>query len=70
MFFEIIAVLAVTFFASLGMIEASQWLINQSVKCRMKKNVIFIADAASVSADGLEEAVSSGEVRVRINKTD
>lgn len=57
MFFEIIAVLAVTFFASLGMIEASQWLINQSVKCRMKKNVIFIADAASVSADGLEEAV-------------
>ena len=39
MLLEILAVLIVTFFASLGMIEASQWLLRQSIKCNMKKCV-------------------------------
>ena len=35
MLLEILAVLIVTFFASLGMIEASQWLLRQSIKCNI-----------------------------------
>ena len=48
MLFEILAVLILTFFASLGMIEASRWLLRQSTKCRMKKRVFYIAEAGSV----------------------
>ena len=57
MLLEILAVLIVTFFASLGMIEASQWLLRQSIKCNMKKCVFFIADVSSVNEETLEESV-------------
>ncbi len=57
MLFEILAVLIVTFFASLGMIEASQWLLRRSTKCNMKKCVLFITDVSSVDADSIEDSV-------------
>ena len=57
MLFEILAVLILTFFASLGMIEASQWLLRQSTKCRMKKRVFYIAEAGSVPENILEDSV-------------
>lgn len=57
MLFEILAVLILTFFASLGMIEASRWLLRQSTKCRMKKRVFYIAEAGSVPENILEDSV-------------
>lgn len=57
MLLEILAVLILTFFASLGMIEASQWLLRQSTKCRMKKQVFCIAVANSVEENILEDSV-------------
>lgn len=56
MLFEILAVLILTFFASLGMIDASRWLLRQGTKCPAKKRVLFVLDAASVAEDFLEDS--------------
>lgn len=57
MLFDVFAVLIITFFASLGMIEASNWLLRRSVKSKAKRTVIFAVDVSSVAAEEVEEAL-------------
>lgn len=57
MLFDIIAMLIITFFASLGMIEASNWLLRHSADPKAKKIVLFVVDASSVASDKTEDAL-------------
>lgn len=57
MFFDALAVFALTFFAALGMVEAAEWLLRNPLRKDIKKKVFIVAKAYSVSEEELEPAL-------------
>lgn len=70
MFFETLAVLVVTFFASVGMIEFSEWLLKNPLKKRMKYRAFIIIKANSVPEEEIEPALRSVFTETGNIKTD
>ncbi len=57
MFFDIIAVLLLTFFAALGMIEGADWLLKHTFRKNISKKIFAVADVSSISENDLEDAI-------------
>lgn len=57
MFFDIFAVLIITFFAALGMVEASDYLFRRSFHKNINRKTYIIADFGSVSENDIEDSV-------------
>ena len=59
MFFDALAVLVITFFASLGMVEAAEWLLKNPLRKRIKHKTFVVAKISSVQEEDIEPAVRS-----------
>ena len=59
MFFDALAVLVITFFASLGMVEAAEWLLKNPLRKRIKHKTFVVAKISSVPEEDIEPAVRS-----------
>ena len=59
MFFDALAVLVITFFASLGMVEAAVWLLKNPLRKRIKHKTFVVAKISSVLEEDIEPAVRS-----------
>ncbi len=57
MFFDSLAVFVLTFFAALGMVEASEWLLRNPFRKDIKKTVFVVAKASSIPEEDLEPAL-------------
>ncbi len=57
MFFDILAVLLLTFFAALGMVEGADWLLKHAFRKNISKKVFAVAKVSSVPENDLEDAV-------------
>ncbi len=57
MFFDSLAVLVLTFFASLGMVEAAEWLLRNPFRKNIKKKVFVVAKVDSVLEEDIEPAL-------------
>ncbi|MBR5311138.1 MAG: hypothetical protein IKU42_08475 [Oscillospiraceae bacterium] len=57
MFFDSLAVLLLTFFASLGMVEAGEWLLKNPFRKDIKKTVFVVAKVNSVPDEDIEPAL-------------
>ena len=59
MFFETLAVLVITFFASIGMVEVTEWLLKNPFKKRIKHRIFVVAKVSSVPEEEIEPALRS-----------
>lgn len=59
MFFDALAVLVITFFASVGMIEAAEWLLKNPLRKKITHKVFVVAKISSVPEDEIEPALRS-----------
>ena len=59
MFFDALAVLVITFFAALGMVEASEWLLKNPLRKKIKHKVFVVAKVSSVGEEDIEPALRS-----------
>lgn len=59
MFFDALAVLFITFFASLGMVEAAEWLIKFPMKRKIRHKVFVVAKIGSAPEEDIEPALRS-----------
>lgn len=59
MFFDIAAVLIITFFAAMGMVEASEWLLKNPLRKKIEHKVIVVAKIDSVPEEDIEPALRS-----------
>ena len=57
MFFDTLAVLVLTFFASLGMVTAGEWLLRNPFRKNIKKKVFAVAKVSSVPEEDIEPAL-------------
>ncbi len=57
MFFDTLAVLVITFFAAIGMVEATEWLLRCPFRKKIRQKVFVVAKADSVSEEELEPAL-------------
>ncbi len=57
MFFDIAAVLIITFFAALGMVEVSEWLLKNPLRKKIRHKVIVVAKVGSVAEEDIEPAL-------------
>lgn len=57
MFFDSLAVLLLTFFASLGMVEAAEWLLRNPFRKDIKKRIFVVAKVDSVPEEDIEPAL-------------
>ena len=59
MFFDALAVLVITFFASLGMVEAAEWLLKNPLRKKIKHKIFVVAKVSSAPEEDIEPAVRS-----------
>ncbi len=59
MFFDALAVLVITFFASLGMVEAAEWLLKNPLRKKIRHKIFVVAKIASVPEEDIEPALRS-----------
>lgn len=59
MFFDALAVLLITFFASLGMVEAAEWLVKFPIKRKIRRRVFVVAKIGSAPEEDIEPALRS-----------
>ena len=59
MFFDALAILVITFFASLGMVEAAEWLLKNPLRKRIKHKTFVVTKISSVPEEDIEPAVRS-----------
>ena len=59
MFFDALAVLVITFFASIGMVETAEWLLKNPLRKRIKHKTFVVAKISSVPEEDIESAVRS-----------
>ncbi len=59
MFFDALAVLVITFFASLGMVEAAEWLLKNPLRKKITHKVFVVAKVNSAPEEDLEPALRS-----------
>ena len=59
MFFDALAVLVITFFASLGMVEAAEWLLKNPLRKKIKHKVFVVAKVFSSPEEDIEPALRS-----------
>ena len=59
MFFDGIAVLVITFFAALGMVEAAEWLLKNPLRKKIKHRIFVVAKVSSVAEEDIEPALRS-----------
>ena len=59
MFFDIAAVLIITFFAAMGMAEVSDWLLKNPLRKKIKHRVFVVAKVDSVAEEDIEPALRS-----------
>ncbi len=57
MFFDIIAVLIITFFAALGMIELSEWLLKNPLRKEAKQVKIHVIKVNSIKEENTEQVL-------------
>lgn len=57
MFFDSLAVLLLTFFASWGMVEAAEWLLKNPFRKNIKQKVFAVAKVNSVPEEDIEPAL-------------
>ena len=57
MFFDALAVLVITFFASLGMVEAAEWLLKNPLRRKIKHKVFVVAKIGSAPEEDIEPAL-------------
>ena len=59
MFFDALAVLVITFFASLGMVEATEWLLKNPLRKKIKHKIFVVAKISSTPEEDIEPALRS-----------
>ena len=59
MFFDAFAVLVITFFASIGMVEAAEWLLKNPLRKRIKHKTFVVAKISSAAEEDIEPAIRS-----------
>ena len=59
MFFDALAVLVITFFASLGMVEATEWLLKNPLLKKIRHKVFVVAKIAQTPEEDIEPALRS-----------
>ena len=59
MFFDALAVLVITFFASIGMVEATEWLLKNPLRKKIKHKVFVVAKVSSATEEDIEPALRS-----------
>ena len=59
MFFDALAVLVITFFASLGMVEAAEWLLKNPLRKKIKHKIFVVARISSTPEEDIEPALRS-----------
>ena len=59
MFFDALAVLFLTFFASLGMVEAAEWLLKNPLRKKIEHKVFVVAKVSSAPEEEIEPALRS-----------
>lgn len=57
MFFDILAVLIITFFAALGMVEASDYFFKRGFHKNISRKTYIVADFSSISENDIEDSV-------------
>ncbi len=57
MFFDILAVLIITFFAALGMVEVSDYFFKRGFHKNISRKTYIIADFSSISENDIEDSV-------------
>ena len=59
MFFDALAVLIITFFASIGMVEAAECLLKNPLRKKMKHKIFVVAKVGSTPEEDIEPAIRS-----------
>ena len=59
MFFDALAVLVITFFASIGMVEAVEWLLKNPLRKKISRKVFVVAKISSIPEEDIEPALRS-----------
>ena len=59
MFFDALAVLVITFFASLGMVEAAEWLLKNPLRKKIRHKIFVVAKISSAPEEDIEPALRS-----------
>ncbi|MBQ6877936.1 MAG: hypothetical protein IJO22_06000 [Oscillospiraceae bacterium] len=59
MFFDALAVLVITFFAAVGMVDAAEWLLKNPLRKKIKHKVFVVAKISSAPPDDIELALRS-----------
>ena len=59
MFFDVLAILILTFFASLGMVYLMQWLLSHSPGKKPRRKIFVVARVSSVPLSDLEDGIRS-----------
>ena len=59
MFFDALAVLVITFFASIGMVEAAEWLLKNPLRKNIKHKIFVVAKVSSAEEEDIEPALRS-----------
>ncbi len=59
MVFDVLAVLILTFFASLGMVHLTQWLLSHSNGKKPERKIFVVAKINSVPVSDLEDGIRS-----------
>ena len=59
MFFDALAVLVITFFASIGMVEAAEWLLKNPLRKKIKHKIFVVAKVSSAEEEDIEPALRS-----------
>lgn len=59
MFFDALAVLVITFFASVGMVEVTEWLLKNPLRKKIKHKIFVVAKVSSVPEEDIEPALRS-----------
>ncbi len=57
MFFDIVSVLIITFFAALGMIELADWLLKNPFRKNIRQKTFIVANINSIPEDELESSL-------------
>ena len=59
MFFDALAVLLITFFASLGMVEATEWLLKNPLRKKIRHKIFVVAKISGTPEEDIEPALRS-----------
>lgn len=59
MFFDALAILVITFFTAIGMVEVCEWLLKNPLRRKIKQKTFVVAKVGSIPEEDIEPALRS-----------